>query len=75
MDKPMIAVEVVYALADKQKLLRLAVPQGTSVREAALRSGMDGYFPGLGFGNVTVGHLRQGGIQAGRAHACRGGAS
>lgn len=47
MDKPVIAVEVVYALADKQKLLQLTVPQGTTVREAVLRSGMDGFFPGL----------------------------
>ncbi|HCC60830.1 MAG TPA: RnfH family protein [Pseudomonas sp.] len=55
MDKQMIAVEVVYALADKQKLLRLAVPQGTSVREAALRSGMDGYFPGLDLATSPLG--------------------
>jgi len=39
MDKP-VAIEVVYALADKQRLLRLTVPQGTSVRQAALASGM-----------------------------------
>ena len=47
MDKPVIVVEVVYALADKQKLLRLSVPAGTTVREAALRSGLDAHFPGL----------------------------
>lgn len=51
----MIAVEVVYALAEKQKLLRLAVPEGTTVREAALRSGMDGYFPGLDLENSALG--------------------
>lgn len=55
MDKPVIAVEVVYALADKQKLLRLTVPQGTTVREAALRSGMDGFFPGLDLGSSPLG--------------------
>ncbi len=51
----MIAVEIVYALADKQKLLSLAVPQGTSVREAALRSGMDNYFPGLDLATSPLG--------------------
>ncbi|WP_181295751.1 RnfH family protein [Pseudomonas sp. Q2-TVG4-2] len=55
MDKPVIAVEVVYALADKQKLLRLTVPQGTTVREAALRSGMDGFFPGLDLATSPLG--------------------
>jgi len=55
MDKPVIAVEVVYALADKQKLLRLTVPQGTTVREAALRSGMDNFFPGLNLGTSPLG--------------------
>ena len=40
MDKPSIAIEVVYALAERQKLLRLSVPTGTTVREAALRHDM-----------------------------------
>ena len=47
MDKRNIAVEVVYALADKQKLLKLSVPAGTTVREAAILSAMDSHFPGL----------------------------
>ena len=47
MDKPNIVVEVVYALADKQKLLRLSLPAGSTVRDAALRSGLDAHFPGL----------------------------
>jgi len=51
----MIAVEIVYALADKQKLLSLAVHQGTSVRQAALRSGMDNYFPGLDLATSPLG--------------------
>lgn len=55
MDRSVIAVEVVYALADKQKLLRLTVPQGTTVREAALRSGMDGFFPGLDLATSPLG--------------------
>ncbi|QGZ32371.1 RnfH family protein [Stutzerimonas stutzeri] len=57
MDNPesVIAVEVVYALADKQKLLRLTVPRGTTVRQAALRSGMDGFFPGLDLAIAPLG--------------------
>lgn len=55
MDRSVIAVEVVYALADKQKLLRLTVPQGTTVREAALRSGMEGFFPGLDLATSPLG--------------------
>ena len=47
MGKQDIVVEVVYALADKQKLLQLTVPSGTTVRQAALLSGMDVHFPGL----------------------------
>lgn len=55
MDKSVVAIEVVYALADKQKLLRLVVPQGTTVRQAALSSGMDGFFPGLDLASVPLG--------------------
>lgn len=55
MDKPVIVVEVVYALADKQKLLRLSVPAGTTVREAALRSGLDAHFPGLDLQTAPLG--------------------
>ena len=36
-------------------MLRLAVPQGTSVREAALRSEMDSYFPGLDLATSPLG--------------------
>ncbi|MGV8397225.1 RnfH family protein, partial [Pseudomonas aeruginosa] len=35
-----IAVEVVYALPERQALLRLSVPAGTSAREAVLLSGI-----------------------------------
>lgn len=40
-----IAIEVVYALADRQRLLRLSVPQGTTMREAVRLSGMQQHFP------------------------------
>ncbi|MFZ3185351.1 MAG: RnfH family protein [Pseudomonas sp.] len=55
MDKSTIAIEVAYALADRQKLLRLQVPGGTTVRQAALMSGMDGYFPGLDLSSCPLG--------------------
>jgi len=55
MDKQSIAVEVAYALADKQKLIRLTVPCGTTVRQAALRSGMDAHFPGLDLAGAPLG--------------------
>ena len=55
MDKRTIAVEVVYALADKQKLLKLSVPAGTTVREAVMLSGMDSHFPGVDFAQSPLG--------------------
>lgn len=57
MDKPSIAIEVVYALAERQKLLRLSVPAGTTVREAALRSGMQQFFPELDLSQAPLGIL------------------
>jgi len=42
-----IAIEVVYALPERQTLLRLSVPAGMRVREAVLISGIAEQFPGL----------------------------
>ena len=55
MDNPNIVVEVAYALADKQKLLRLSLPCGTTVRQAAVQSGMQVHFPGLDLQNSPLG--------------------
>ena len=55
MDSKNIAIEVVYALADKQKLLRLSVPPPTTVRQAALLSGMQQHFPGLDLQQAPLG--------------------
>ncbi|MGP0173875.1 RnfH family protein [Pseudomonas sp. NCHU5208] len=55
MDSRSIAIEVVYALPDRQRLLRLSVPAGTTVREAALRSGMQQYFPELDLQQAPLG--------------------
>lgn len=40
-------VEVAYALPEKQKIVALELPPGTTVREAVRRSKMDTHFPGL----------------------------
>ena len=55
MDNQSIVIEVAYALADKQKLLRLSVPYGTTVRQAAERSGMAAHFPGLDLSTSPLG--------------------
>ncbi|MHA6495357.1 RnfH family protein [Pseudomonas borbori] len=55
MDSKPIVVEVVYALADKQKLLRLSLPYGTTVRQAAEQSGLASHFPGLDLSSSPLG--------------------
>lgn len=45
--KPAITVEVAYALPDKQRIIRIAVPVGTTALEAARLSGIAEHFPGL----------------------------
>lgn len=42
-----IEVEVAYALPDRQALLRISVPAGTTALEAARRSGLEAQFPDL----------------------------
>jgi len=55
MDKQKLSVEVVYALPEKQKLLKIIVPAGTTVREAAVRSAMDSYFPEIDLAACPLG--------------------
>jgi uncharacterized protein len=50
-----IAIEVAYALAERQKILRLQVPRGTTVREAVMFSAMDSYFAGLSLSDCALG--------------------
>lgn len=51
MDRPPraenLVIEVAYALADRQILVRLTLAQGTTVRQAALQSGLGAQFLGL----------------------------
>lgn len=42
-----ILVEVAYALPEKQKIIALRVPVGTTARQAVDQSGIDAEFPGL----------------------------
>ncbi|WP_223513830.1 RnfH family protein [Pseudomonas sp. GL-R-26] len=51
----MIAVEVVYAAVDRQVLLTVAVPIGTTVRAALLRSAVAEVFPELDLTHCPVG--------------------
>lgn len=50
-----IHVEVAYALPDKQRIVALELPEGTTVREAALQSGLDKQFPGLDLSTADLG--------------------
>lgn len=47
MAEPMIHVEVTYALPDKQRLIGLDVPEGTTMLEAARLSGIEEQFEDL----------------------------
>ena len=42
-----IAVEVAYALPDKQRIIKLDVPEGTTVMQAVIMSQMDSIFEDL----------------------------
>ncbi len=50
-----IVIEVVYALPDKQALLRLSVPRGTRMREAVELSGIAAQFPELDVAGCPLG--------------------
>ena len=51
----MVDVEVVYAAVDRQALLSVAVPVGTTVRAALLRSGIGDAFAELNLADCPVG--------------------
>ena len=50
-----IHVEVSYALADKQAILALDVPEGTTALEAARQSGITDKFEGIDLDNAKLG--------------------
>ena len=51
----MIHVEVTYALPEKQRLICLDVPEGTTMLEAARLSGIDEQFADLELGKAPWG--------------------
>ncbi|MVV48463.1 RnfH family protein [Pseudomonas sp. PB120] len=51
----MVEVEVVYAAVDRQALLRVVVPAGTTVRAALQASGVGQAFPELDLAGCPVG--------------------
>lgn len=50
-----IAVEVAYALPDRQRIIRIAVPVGTTMLEAVRLSRIAEHFPGLDADNSPMG--------------------
>ncbi|MBR9909688.1 MAG: RnfH family protein [Gammaproteobacteria bacterium] len=54
-----ITVEVAYALPDKQKIVALLVPPGTTALQAARRSGLEKEFPGLDYDSARMGIFGQ----------------
>ena len=50
-----VEVEVVYAAVERQALLTVAVPAGTTVRDAVAMSGIGEAFPELGLSDCPVG--------------------
>ena len=51
----MIYVEVAFALPDEQKIIALQVPQGTTVFDAAMLSGITDHFEGLELTGTPMG--------------------
>ncbi|WP_025110464.1 RnfH family protein [Pseudomonas sp. H1h] len=55
MVEPVIEIEVVYAAVDRQILRAVSLPEGTTVREAALKSGIGTEFPTLDLSECPLG--------------------
>lgn len=51
----LINIEVVYATPEKQKIVAIKVEQGTSVRDAAILSGLEAEFDGLDIATAALG--------------------
>ena len=51
----MLEIEIVYGLADRQVLKSMTVTEGTTVREAALKSGLEVEFPELDLQQAPLG--------------------
>ena len=62
-DADTIHVEVVYALPTEQPILTLDVPEGTTMAQAILQSGILDRFPEIDRSHVEGGHLHAGIVQ------------
>lgn len=51
----MLEIEIVYGLADRQVLKSMTVAEGTTIREAALKSGLAVEFPELDLQQAPLG--------------------
>ncbi|SDH55345.1 hypothetical protein SAMN05216588_105214 [Pseudomonas flavescens] len=50
-----VSVEVVFAAPDRQFLLSLRLPAGSTVRQAALQSGLQEHVPGIDLAGAPLG--------------------
>ena len=50
----MLEIEIVYGLSDKQVLKNMQVEEGTRIRAAALKSGLDEIFTDLDLHSKTI---------------------
>ncbi len=55
----MITVEVVYALPDKQQVIAVTLPKGSTVQQAIDASHIQDYFPGMDLAAAKVGIFSQ----------------
>ena len=51
----MLEIEIVYGLVDRQVLKSMTVAEGTTIREAALQSGLEVEFPELDLQQAPLG--------------------
>ncbi|MRN39078.1 RnfH family protein [Neisseria sp. N95_16] len=51
----MLNIEIVYGLPDKQMLKTMQVAEGTTIRQAALQSGLENEFPDLDLYSAKLG--------------------
>lgn len=51
----MLNIEIVYGLPDKQVLKTMQVAEGTTIRQAALQSGLENEFPDLDLHSAKLG--------------------
>ena len=55
MNEETVAIEVVFAVPEKQQVIQLEVPQGTLIRDAIRLSCIESHFPNYDFSILPVG--------------------